>query len=117
MRPAAVPADPKFAWWTRLRDVESSWVSSRGESDRFLYYDGPTVRPAPLHVKLEGRRLAWRVHGEEFGREACYVDVAADGTPAARGSPPTRLPATARSIWTTPPTRRARSPPTTCSSG
>jgi hypothetical protein len=53
MSPAVVGADVRFAWWERLRAVPCSWVASRGESERFLYYDGPTTfrlgrRPAAM---------------------------------------------------------------------
>ena len=57
MKPAAVGTDPKFQWWQRLRAVPASWVSSRGESDRFLYYDGPTFARYPLRVRLDGDLL------------------------------------------------------------
>jgi hypothetical protein len=52
---AALPEvgdDPRFAWWSRLRDVKSDYVTSRGETERFLYYDGPTLSQAPATVKL-----------------------------------------------------------------
>jgi hypothetical protein len=55
--PAPVGDDPHFAWWKRLRDVECSWISSRGQDERFLYYDGPILRPAPLAVSLHDQRL------------------------------------------------------------
>ena len=59
MAPPPVPSDPRFRWWARLRDVPSSWVSSRGETERFLYYDGPTRAAVPLAVILErsGRQI------------------------------------------------------------
>jgi hypothetical protein len=38
-----VGPNPRYAWWGRLREVPSAWVSSHGESERFLYYDGPTL--------------------------------------------------------------------------
>ena len=56
MSPPAVPSDPRFAWWTRLRDVPSDWVWNRGEADRFLYYDGPTNSFEPVAVKLDQTR-------------------------------------------------------------
>ena len=56
MQPPAVPADPKYAWWNRLRDVDCSWVSSRGESERFLYYDGPTVAPVISEVYIDPKK-------------------------------------------------------------
>lgn len=49
----AVPPDPRFAWWTRVRDVPSDWVTNRGETERFIYYDGPTRAAVPLAVSLE----------------------------------------------------------------
>ena len=49
----SVPPDPRFNWWTRLRDVPCDWVTSRGETERFLYYDGPTRATVPLAVSLE----------------------------------------------------------------
>ena len=42
--------DERYAWWERLRKVNSSWISNRGESERFLYYDGPTEHPSPVVV-------------------------------------------------------------------
>ena len=39
-----VPGDSKFDWWRALRDVPGSWVTSQDETERFLYYDGPTMR-------------------------------------------------------------------------
>jgi hypothetical protein len=59
MVPPALPADPKFQWWAALRDVPSCWVSNRGETERFLYYDGPTRAPVPVAVELRdaNRRL------------------------------------------------------------
>ncbi len=50
MQFAPLGKDPKFAWWSRLREVPTSYISSRGESERFLYYDGPTLMKAPLVV-------------------------------------------------------------------
>jgi hypothetical protein len=52
MRPPDVPAGQQYAWWTRLRDVDCSWVSSQNESERFLYYDGPTRLKAPLRATV-----------------------------------------------------------------
>jgi len=42
--------DPRFAWWSRLREVKSNYVTSRGETERFLYYDGPTLASAGVSV-------------------------------------------------------------------
>jgi len=52
-----VGGDPRYAWWTRLRGAPSGWISSRGESERFLYYDGPTLEPSPVAAKLTNNRL------------------------------------------------------------
>jgi hypothetical protein len=60
MTDAAVPADPRFAWWERLRRVECSYVSSRGESERFVYYDGPSMGPAPVTAVYRDGTLFWR---------------------------------------------------------
>jgi hypothetical protein len=60
MKEADVGADPKFAWWRRLRDVDCSWVCSRGESERFLYYDGPTLLRCPVEFGMEVERLVVR---------------------------------------------------------
>jgi len=49
--------DKKFAWWSRLRKVDSSWVSNRGESERFLYYDGPTEYPSPVKASIDAEQL------------------------------------------------------------
>jgi hypothetical protein len=52
MKPPAISSDIRFSWWSDLRKVPSSWVSSRNESERFLYYDGPTRRQVPVDVFL-----------------------------------------------------------------
>jgi hypothetical protein len=92
LAPPAVPPDPKYAWWPRLRDVESSWVTSRNEGDRFLYYDGPTLAATPVTPRLAGDRLEWTVADHFVAwneakvirpaarshRDALYVDVAPD---------------------------------------
>ena len=62
MKPPTVPANPKFQWWSMLRDVPCSWVSSRGEADRFLYYDGPTRAPAPVTVAFDDSRRTLTFH-------------------------------------------------------
>ena len=65
----SVPADPKYQWWTRLRGVPSSYVTSCNETERFLYYDGPTHAKAPLNVALQGTSLTFSVPlaEEHFG--------------------------------------------------
>ncbi len=51
--------DSRFAWWGTLRQVPSSWISSQGEAERFLYYDGPTLAKAPLRFGYDGRQVSW----------------------------------------------------------
>jgi len=48
--PPDVPADSRYRWWQALREVPSSWVTSRDETERFLYYDGPSTALTPLAV-------------------------------------------------------------------
>jgi hypothetical protein len=47
----------RYAWWKSLRDVPSSWVTSNGETERFLYYDGPTRLHAPTTTRFDGQQL------------------------------------------------------------
>jgi hypothetical protein len=62
MSPAEVGPDPRFDWWKRLRDVDCSWVSSRGETERFLYYDGPVGAQAPVSFRMGPAGLAITRH-------------------------------------------------------
>jgi len=59
MKLPEVPKDPRFQWWAGLRDVSASFVSSRGEAERFLYYDGPTLANAPVKATLDGDTLTF----------------------------------------------------------
>ena len=52
MAAPVVADDPRFRWWARLREVPSSWVVSRGEAERFLYYDGPTRLTVPIEAVM-----------------------------------------------------------------
>ena len=54
---AEVPDSYGYRWWTSLREVPSCWVTSQGESERFLYYDGPTLAKPPVTAKLEAGKL------------------------------------------------------------
>jgi hypothetical protein len=86
MSPPAVSADPKFRWWEQLRDVPSAWVTSQGETERFLYYDGPTTARSPLEavrkeaaLKLTARDVfdAPQADSRRFGadRKSCvFID-------------------------------------------
>ena len=60
-------SDPKYNWWKRLREVETSWVSNRGETERFLYYDGPTEHPSPVKASIEGDKLTIAVPNDYMG--------------------------------------------------
>jgi hypothetical protein len=60
MHEAPVGDDARFAWWKRLRDVDCAWVSNRGESERFLYYDGPTLIGSSVEFTLDGQQLRAR---------------------------------------------------------
>jgi hypothetical protein len=68
--PPKVPNDPRFAWWQRLRQVPSTWVTNRGETERFLYYDGPTKSAAPVSVELDqaGRQIRFAIRRPELAR-------------------------------------------------
>jgi hypothetical protein len=92
---APVGPDERFAWWQRLREVECSWLANRGESERFLYYDGPSVDRVPVSVVLEGETLIWsQAWSQKFAdpaelpgaalatrtrRSALYVEVTGQG--------------------------------------
>jgi hypothetical protein len=52
-----VSAKPGYSWWTSLRDVPSSWITSQGETERFFYYDGPTLAKSPVSARLEKSAL------------------------------------------------------------
>ena len=52
----------------RLRAVPCSYVSSRGESERFLYYDGPTLARPPFDVKLADGKLNYSEQDPFVGR-------------------------------------------------
>jgi len=57
MKPVEVGTEPGHAWWKGLREVACSWVSNREESERFVYYDGPTALRCPVRFIWEGGRL------------------------------------------------------------
>jgi hypothetical protein len=80
MKPPDVGTDPRFAWWRKLREVNCSWVSSRGESERFLYYDGPTLGASVVQAEVNDGRL--RVSTLESGggqRQGMFVNVGERG--------------------------------------
>ena len=53
MKLPTVDPDPKYAWWSDLRDVQCSWVCNRNESERYIYYDGPTLANSPINIEYE----------------------------------------------------------------
>jgi hypothetical protein len=57
MIPPTVDDDPRYGWWNDLREVPSSWVCNLGETERFLYYDGPTLLKPPLDIKYRDRTI------------------------------------------------------------
>ena len=90
-------SDPKFNWWQIIREVETSWVSNRGETERFLYYDGPTEHPSPVKATIEGDKLKIAVpdayhfrftlgpnsrSSQPVKRTHFFIDVAAGGISA-----------------------------------
>ena len=64
MRLADVPDDPRFQWWKALRNVPSCYVTSGGETERFIYYDGPTNTCLPVRVGF-GRSTLTFTHSKD----------------------------------------------------
>jgi len=50
--------EPNHEWWKRLRQVPSAYVSSQGETERFVYYDGPTLLNSPVGAVLSDDELS-----------------------------------------------------------
>jgi hypothetical protein len=57
MQATEVGNDARYAWWKGLREVNCSWVCNRGESERFLFYDGPTMLRSPVVFDLKKGEL------------------------------------------------------------
>ena len=72
MKPPEVELNEHHRWWQGLRKVPSSWISSRGESERFLYYDGPTVIKSPIIVSRDSDRIV--IHSRKLDDFASAVD-------------------------------------------
>ena len=53
----AVDSDSKYKWWKRLRDVKSSFVANKNETEKFVYYDGPTTAESPAKFEYEHPKL------------------------------------------------------------
>jgi len=77
MVPPEVGEDPKFSWWTALRKVPSSWISSHGETERFLYYDGPSFAHSPLSVCSDGKQLTILTHSMLTAQQHFVVELPA----------------------------------------
>jgi len=75
MKTVKVGGDARFAWWKKLREVDCSWISSRGESERFLYYDGPSNRKSPATAGIANQRLLLTGNG----RPGLYIEVTSAG--------------------------------------
>ncbi|MDP7018656.1 MAG: HEAT repeat domain-containing protein [Pirellulaceae bacterium] len=93
MNPPPCPTNGRMRWWHDLRQVPTSWISSRGEAERFLYYDGPTFAQSPVSVRADDGALSFTAQtmfprevlqqhrrndsaGKLDGREAIFVRVA-----------------------------------------
>jgi hypothetical protein len=78
---------PKYQWWNRLREVQSSWICNRGESERFLYYDGPTESRSPVRVLDERIRIEIQAPPNNLEqaceREILYIEVRDEAVSAA----------------------------------
>lgn len=61
MKEPPLPADDKFKWWQHCRNTNASWISSRGESEKFLYYDGPTKATTGFRFAFEENKLRFSV--------------------------------------------------------
>lgn len=49
------PVPLKYRWWSDLRKVDAAWISNGFESEKFLYYDGPTRLPSPIKIEKSRR--------------------------------------------------------------
>ena len=67
MKLPKVDLDPKYAWWSELRDVPCSWVSNLNESERFLYYDGPTLAKSPIDIQYKSDKI--KIVGQDIFAE------------------------------------------------
>jgi len=61
-----VSADPKYEWWKRLRQVESSYIANKNETEKFLYYDGPTMAQSPLKFEFTDEETLELTHQPIF---------------------------------------------------
>jgi hypothetical protein len=96
MRLPTPPTEQRYQWWNALRNVPSCWITSEGETERFLYYDGPTMAQSPLTAEVQDNKLIllpqnlfreapdssldrWQLpretHPESLPREMLFVEV------------------------------------------
>ena len=54
-----VSDNPKHQWWNRLRDVESSFVTNKNDTEKFVYYEGPTKSESPLKIDFERPKITF----------------------------------------------------------
>ncbi len=82
MQPPAVGTNSRYQWWQQLRSVPSSWVASQGETERFLYYDGPSYARSPIAICLSGNQLY--LAGQPMFGSPSLPDDPGDVVPARR---------------------------------
>ena len=54
-----VSDNPKHSWWKRLREVAGSFVTNRNDTEKFLYYDGPTFAEPPLKIEFDRPKITF----------------------------------------------------------
>ena len=81
MTPPPIEDRNRYGWWERLRTVPSSWLGSQGESDRFLYYDGPTHMLSPVQVGVKGKRLHLKSLPMPLSEVALEWEIEQNGCP------------------------------------
>ncbi|HEV3342388.1 MAG TPA: HEAT repeat domain-containing protein [Pirellulales bacterium] len=84
--------EPNHDWWKRLREVPSAYVNSQGETERFLYYDGPTLLNSPVGAVLSDDELSLTDRGavpdddlRDFALRPGDGRVVSDASQARRG--------------------------------
>ncbi len=69
-------AADQFEWWSELRQVNSSWITNGKQTERFLYYDGPTIADSPVTVTQDSSKLSvvWPEATLDPGRTCDFGD-------------------------------------------
>lgn len=80
MHEPSVPSDEKYGWWSRLRQVPSSWVWNQDDSERFVYYDGPTAAPNPVRFVRTADELRFVVVDVRTSTDPLEMTMALAGT-------------------------------------